>query len=348
MPLGTFAVDIRHWPTLQDFWRHLWAHDPSIAPWARGIVLHHTIKPGLDDWTGRANVERLLRYYRDEVVWTDDQGKRRKGWPAGPHLFIAPDGIWQLTPLNLPGVHANSANAWAWGVEVVGTYDRQGWPPPIAELTLGAMAELLRWRSLPADAATVAPHREFNPTKSCPGKAIDMTIVRGALAARLASDLTFYHAPRISLAQFARVLTRASSPAAASAAAMYEACARRGVDPALLLAFFEHESEYGQRGLCASYDLRNPGNVRRAVDEHRGTLLDIPGRGPFFKFSSWELGAADWAERMRDRYTRALGLATVRRAVPVYAPATDRNNPDAYVADVLASVAQWRKEDPRA
>ena len=26
------------------------------------------------------------------------------GWTAGPHLYLAPDGIWRLTPLNLGGV----------------------------------------------------------------------------------------------------------------------------------------------------------------------------------------------------------------------------------------------------
>lgn len=343
--LGTFAADIRHWPTLQAFQAHLWAHDPGIAPWARGIVVHHTIKPTVVQWAGRETMDGLLRYYRDQVAWTDAQGRPQKGWPAGPHLFIAPDGIWQLTPLNLPGVHANSANAWAWGIEVVGNYDRAGWPPPIAELAVGAMVELLRWRSLSCDTASVAPHREFNQTKSCPGNAIDMIALRGVLAAQLAGDFTFCHAPRISPAQFARVLDRGRSPAAPYAAAMYASCLLRGVDPALLLAFFQHESELGKKGLCAAYDLRNPGNVRRAVDASRGEQLDIPDRGPFFQFSSWELGAADWAERMRDRYTRRLGLATVRRALPVYAPTADHNRPDVYAEAVLSDVRRWITED---
>lgn len=156
-------------------------------------------------------------------------------------------------------------------------------------------------------------------------------------------DLGFVSPPRISRALFARILRDAESPAAVEADAMYAACADEGIDPALLLAFFWHESTYGKAGLCAEHGLHNPGNVRTAMDESRGEQLDIAGRGLFFRFASWELGARDWGQRMRVKYGEQLGLATVRAATPVYAPASDNNDPGRYAEAVIAQVQAWQR-----
>jgi len=162
----SFAVDIRYWPTADDLVVHLAHYDPAIALWAKGIVYHHTAVPTAEQWHGRKTLEGIRDYYRDV-----------KKWPAGPHLFVAPDGVWQLTPLNLPGVHAIGANESMWGIEVVGNYTRNPWPPAIRDLALRAGAALLRWRRLPVSRSTVKGHRDYNkPT--CPGKAIDLDAVR--------------------------------------------------------------------------------------------------------------------------------------------------------------------------
>lgn len=158
-------------------------------------------------------------------------------------------------------------------------------------------------------------------------------------------DLTFVHAPRISVRQFMDILASAQSPAASAAAGMYAACAGADVDPALLLAFFRKESGYGLNGLCHTYRMNNPGNVRTPVNGTRGEQLDIPGRGKFFRFASWELGALDWAERMRDRYARDWGLRTVRAALPKYAPASDNNNPGQYASQVITWVREWQQQE---
>jgi hypothetical protein len=180
----SFAADIRHWPTVEAFAAHLAAHDPASSAWVKGLTYHHTWKPTASAWRGRSSIDGLLRYYRDQVVWYDGAGRRRIGWSAGPHLFVGPDGIWQLTPLNVPGIHAVSFNRTHWGLEVVGNYDRVSWQEPIRSLALGAGAALLRWRGLPASA--VNGHRDDPKTaKSCPGWAIDLDWVRAELQQRL-------------------------------------------------------------------------------------------------------------------------------------------------------------------
>lgn len=173
-----FAMDVRRWPTVAALRAHLARYAyRQTAPWARGVVIHHTYKPTAAEWRGVESMAALARYYRGF------------GWPAGPHLFICGDapreqdrGIWQLTPLNLPGVHARDANAAHWGLEHVGDFTSRPMPPDTAALGAGAAAALLDWAGLPASTMAVTPHARWGkPT--CPGGAVDMDAYRRAVAA---------------------------------------------------------------------------------------------------------------------------------------------------------------------
>jgi hypothetical protein len=175
-----FAMDVRQWKTVAAFRAHLANYRAAtVAPWAQGVVVHHTVKPVAADWRGAASMLALAKFYRDSSKWT-----------RGPHLFVAsgaPDpgdnGIWQLTPLNLQGIHAGECNAAMWGMEVVGNYDAHGWPPDVAALAQGAAAALLAWKGLRVTGATVKGHRDCNSPKSCPGNAINLEAVRRGVGA---------------------------------------------------------------------------------------------------------------------------------------------------------------------
>ena len=71
-----FVADVRHWRTVASFRAHLARHDPGLAPWARAVVIHHTVKPLPSDWRGDVSLRNLATYYRG------------LGWRAGPHLFV--------------------------------------------------------------------------------------------------------------------------------------------------------------------------------------------------------------------------------------------------------------------
>lgn len=174
----TFAADIKRWSTVAEFAAYLQGYDPAIAAWAQGVTLHHTAIPTLAQWRGLASLKGAMGYY----IGLE--------WDAGPHLFLAKgspnpahDGIYQLTPLNMPGIHAGKCNSSMWGIEIVGRYDAAPWPAPLAEMVYGVTCALLNWRGLPAN---VKGHRECLPNKSCPGKAINMNTVRAEVARRLA------------------------------------------------------------------------------------------------------------------------------------------------------------------
>lgn len=156
----------------------------------------------------------------------------------------------------------------------------------------------------------------------------------------MADDLIFLSSPRISPDRFTRILFDAPSPAASEAAQCYAALIGFGVDPAIGLAFFQHESTFGRMGIASR--TKNWGNLRkggRATDEIRG----------FAAYSSWVDSAADWAQLIAQVYVRQRGLTTVRQALPVYAPSSDGNVPERYADAVIRSVLRWQAEsDPWA
>lgn len=152
--------------------------------------------------------------------------------------------------------------------------------------------------------------------------------------------LTFRNSPRISQAQFVRVLERYGSPCASIGAECYTIISSYGLDPAVALAFFGHESVFGTRGVAV--ETRNWGNVRAPVKAER-TIGMHPRH--FAIFRSWQDGLRDWCERINERYIDQKGLDTVEKAVPVYAPSTDGNNEAAYINHVTKLVADWIAAD---
>lgn len=174
-----FRWDLRQWKSAAELKAHLAQHDPSIAPWAKGVVIHHTFRPEERHWRGAQTMTGMKQYYEG------------LGWDAGPHLFIcvgAPnpehDGIWQMTALNENGIHATTANSWSWGIEVVGYFDYKPWSPAQRAIVLDTVEVLLRWRGIVPSKETVKGHREVPSKKTCPGIQVDMADVRKELMKR--------------------------------------------------------------------------------------------------------------------------------------------------------------------
>lgn len=231
-----FAQDIRHWPSAAALAAHLSAYNPAICQWIDGATLHHTYRPTIAQWRGYASMIGMRDFYI------------AKGWTAGPHLYLAPDGIWQLTPLDQEGVHAGVCNRTRWGLEVVGDFDAAPWPPALADLVYGSLAALFRWRGLAPDALN--GHRDCNSPKTCPGTAIHLPLVRAELARRLVptaesltSSAAILAAPRCTQAQALAYLTRLSLGAYTQAdlvlsilPAYWSVCSTVGIDPCLAVA----------------------------------------------------------------------------------------------------------------
>lgn len=146
--------------------------------------------------------------------------------------------------------------------------------------------------------------------------------------------------PRISPALFHEVLTKAGSPALPENAGdtLWRIAVDASLDPAVALAFFQHESTYGTRGLART--TKSWGNQRRSPTG-LGTVREIPGRGPFAHFRTWADSLRDWCAIINGPVYAGAGRATVGAIVPVYAPSSDGNVPARYVRAVCTAVAAW-------
>lgn len=159
----------------------------KLAP--TSIVIHHTWRPTLDSWEGGETIDALQRNYE------------AKGWNAGPHIFVGPDGIWLFTDMNEIGIHAGSGNgvwkksgkliygysvpggtlqSYSIGLEVVGNYDDQVWEGEVKKNALHCISELQK--TLELDDNALKFHREFSQ-KSCPGTMITKAWLEAELQA---------------------------------------------------------------------------------------------------------------------------------------------------------------------
>jgi hypothetical protein len=148
--------------------------------------------------------------------------------------------------------------------------------------------------------------------------------------------LTFRAPPRINQGTFVALLQRGNSPAAAVGGELYDIIAAYGIDPAVALAFFQHESSFCTAGRCARNDLKNWGMQRRPIRAERSAGL-VDG---FVRYNSWQDSVRDWCELILGRYV-GRGLDTVEKAVPVYAPRSDGNVPESYINVIRRVVANW-------
>ncbi len=150
---------------LQEFRGYIATYDFGTEP-ANKLVIHHTWRPIKDKWGGARSIQGMKNYYE------------AKGWPAGPHLFVADDGIWLFSPMQKDGIHASELNHRSIGIEVVGDYDEEKWNGQTKENALGTIKILMS--QLGIDKQNVFFHRDVS-SKSCPGKAITKEWLFGEL-----------------------------------------------------------------------------------------------------------------------------------------------------------------------
>ena len=139
---------------------------PSALP--TRIFLHHTWRPTLDTWHGEETILGMKAYY-ERQLWTDSTGREHEGWTAGPHLFVADDGIWLFSDLRYDGVGAYGHNYRSRHLEMVGNYDAERPSGAVLNNTITALGILSE--RLVLDVQQLNFHRDYS-TKSCPGWAV--------------------------------------------------------------------------------------------------------------------------------------------------------------------------------
>ncbi len=146
--------------------------------------------------------------------------------------------------------------------------------------------------------------------------------------------------PTIPAGLIDRVLSAYSSPAAGTGQSLYDLGVESGIDPVWALAFFMHEDSFGKTGIGA-------------VNHSLGNIRCSAGYSCQFGFRSyvtWEDGYQDWYHLIADGYVHGsitrwiVGhpCTTIEQIIPVYAPSSDGNDVQGYIAALLQAARTWR------
>ena len=138
--------------------------------------------------------------------------------------------------------------------------------------------------------------------------------------------------PSLSAQQIDTILANAGSPAQGTGQTFYNDSLQYGIDDAYALAFFHHESSFGQSGAAAQ--TLSIGNIV--------CTAGYSCIGRFRAYPSWAAGITDWYELIKDQYVGRWGATTVESIIPHYAPSSDNNDEAGYIASVERDVQAWK------
>jgi hypothetical protein len=116
--------------------------------------------------------------------------------------------------------------------------------------------------------------------------------------------------PSLSAAKVDTILSNAGSPASGTGQTFYNDSQQYGIDDAVALAFFHHESTYGLYGAA---------NQTHSI----GNIVCTAGYsciGRFRAYGTWSQGIDDWYQLIKNVYVDSWHCSTVEAVIPHYAP----------------------------
>ncbi len=189
------------------------------------------------------------------------------------------------------------------------------------------------------------PSRDRSVLSNAPGLAGTFNPLGGvqvaAVAAAHEAGLAVLGPPTISPAQIEQVLASYNSPAVGHGQEIYDLGLKYGINPAISLAFFIHESGAGSNPAWAGW--KEDGTTTKNV----GNIICTPGYrcyGRFRDYDTWGHGIEDWYKLISELYIQEWGRTTVEQIIPKYAPAADNNDENAYIDVVKRLVDDWQRE----
>ncbi|HTI15576.1 MAG TPA: glucosaminidase domain-containing protein [Dictyobacter sp.] len=157
------------------------------------------------------------------------------------------------------------------------------------------------------------------------------------------SGMSIYGKPTITIVQINKILSYYHSPAAGQGQAIYNEAVNYGIDPAIELAFFWHESGFGENGMARiTHSIGNLRCIDNAACVNTQGGVCQPGQSCYASFPSYDAGAKAWCALLSSSLYRGDGLTTVESIIPRYAPAADNNDEQAYINSVETAVQTWR------
>ncbi|NTU72824.1 N-acetylmuramoyl-L-alanine amidase [Candidatus Roizmanbacteria bacterium] len=128
-----------------------------------------------------------------------------------------------------------------------------------------------------------------------------------------------------------QILSQYGSAATGLGEQIYALGIKYNINPAFVLGIYLHESTMGKYG-AATHTL-NVGNIR--------CVAGYTCSGDWIQFSSWIDGFEGVFEHLADLYIKGWGLSLVETIIPIWAPVEDRNDPCAYIEQILQKINEW-------
>ncbi|MDZ4832696.1 MAG: glucosaminidase domain-containing protein [Candidatus Melainabacteria bacterium] len=152
----------------------------------------------------------------------------------------------------------------------------------------------------------------------------------------IAGDMAMKGPPTITPEKIDEVLKSFDSPAAGLGQHIFDEGVKRGINPAVALAFFVQESSAGTKGVAA--ETNSWGNIKGEgpAGSHKG----------FRAYENFSQGVDDWYRLIDDKYLApqsdgGRGYTHLSQVIHTYAPGSDNNNEKQYVANVKGMVQGW-------
>jgi N-acetylmuramoyl-L-alanine amidase len=127
------------------------------------LILHTVAKKGLTEW------DEIKRWHVEQNGWSD----------VGYHYYVKKSGVILTGRAeHVKGAHckAGGMNSKSLGICFEGHGDYEPWTKEQEEKGLELIVNLCKKYNIKAK--DVEGHNEYEPNKTCPGKLIDMDIVR--------------------------------------------------------------------------------------------------------------------------------------------------------------------------
>ena len=300
--------------------------NPRAVPWSASFISYVMKKAGVSDFPGRCAHTQYFKAVHD------NPGMCRT-YPMSERERITAGDIVCRCRVGEEKCSGDYNNAYGNShcdivVNVIGDGK--------VEVIGGNVNENVEKRTL--DVNVDEPGKEWFGFISCEGKDVPSVSAAGK------TDLR--GKPTISAATIDAILSEAGSPAAGSGVHFVEYGQQYGIDPAFALAFFRQESNYGKDGIATV--TKSIGNVIYAEVALPDYSYTAPGKnpGPWSAYNTYENSINGWYHLMTNsKHYFQQGKYTLEEILPVYAPAADGNDPQAYINNVKRSVQEYRQRE---
>jgi hypothetical protein len=158
--------------------------------------------------------------------------------------------------------------------------------------------------------------------------------------------------PTLTASFMNQVLAAYNSPAQGKGQALYDLGVQNGINPAFALAFFLHESTLGTKGEASmTLSLGNLRCIQNTACVNTAGQTCQQGESCYAAFPTWEAGFKAWYSLILNGYIQgginqtigknACPCVTIAQIIPVYAPASDNNDEQAYIDSLKHSLDVW-------